>query len=764
MPATDAMDRRPAGNSTDHLAGGGAALGEARRQVADVLIPVALDRPYSYLVPAGLAVGLGDVVHVPFGRRSADGVVWALDATPPAGELKSIEAKRDRPPLRPELMQLVDWIARWTLAPRGMVLRMAMRNHDQDGLDRPRFAVRLTGPPPERMTPARARVLAAAADGLALPKPLLAELAGCSIGVIDGLVDAGSLTSLVLPTEPVAAPPNVDFATTAFEPAQRQAAADLARIASAHHYSATLLEGVTGSGKTEVYFEAIAAALRQQRQALVLMPEIALTNQFMARFAARFGTPPAEWHSTVPPGRRARIWSAVGTGGAKVVVGARSALFLPFARLGLIIVDEEHDSGYKQEDGVIYHARDMAVVRARLEQAAIVLVSATPSIETRVNAANGRYAHLRLPERFGGRRLPDVAAIDLRQSPCERGRWLSQPLCEAVHETMAAGSQALLYLNRRGYAPLTLCRRCGHRLQCPQCSAWLVEHRFRRALMCHHCGHLEPRPDRCPQCAAEGSLQACGPGVERLAEEVAACFPQARTLVLSSDFPGGMERLRREFEAIEQGLFDIIIGTQLVAKGHNFPKLALAGVIDADLGLANGDPRAAERTFQLLAQVTGRAGRGAANGRGLVQTWQPEHPVMQAIVSGDSERFYRAETQARERAGLPPFGRLAALIVSSRDRAAAEAHARALLTAASRLKPTPRWRFAAGLPAAGDTVIWGPVEAPVAVIRGRHRFRLLVKAPRQSDLQGFLRAVLDEAPRPSADTRVSVDVDPQSFL
>jgi primosomal protein N' (replication factor Y) len=739
-------------------------LGYSRLQIAEVLIPVALDRPYSYRVPDGLSLAPGDVVHVPFGRSSADGVVWSIDGPPPEGELKAIAAKRDLPPLRPEFRQLIDWIAQWTLAPRGMVLRMALRNHEAATLERPRFAVRLTGPPPERMTPARARVLAVAADGVALPKTELAERAACSPGVIDGLVDAGTLTSLVLPAEPVAAPPEADFAATVFEEAQRKAADELARIVAARRFSATLLEGVTGSGKTEAYFEAIAAALRLQRQALVLMPEIALTNQFIGRFAARFGAAPVEWHSAVSPARRARVWSAVAGGAAKVVVGARSALFLPFAALGLIIVDEEHDAGYKQEDGVIYHARDMAVVRARLEQAAIILVSATPSIETRVNAASGRYGHVELPERFGGRRLPDVAAIDLRRAPLARGAWLSQPLCEAVETAIGGGHQALLYLNRRGYAPLTLCRHCGHRFQCPQCSAWLVEHRFRRALMCHHCGHLEVRPERCPQCAAEGSLQACGPGVERLFEEVAARFPTARTLVLSSDFPGGTERLRREFEAIEEGLFDIVIGTQLVAKGHNFPKLALAGVVDADLGLANGDPRAAERTFQLLAQVTGRAGRGAASGRGLVQTWQPEHPVMQAIVSGDSARFYREETSARARAGLPPFGRLAALIVSASDRASAEAHARALVTAASLLPASARWRFAAGLPEEGDIVMWGPVEAPVAVIRGRHRFRLLVKAPRQSDLQGFLRALLAAAPRAGADTRVSVDIDPQSFL
>jgi primosomal protein N' (replication factor Y) len=430
----------------------------------------------------------------------------------------------------------------------------------------------------------------------------------------------------------------------------------------------------------------------------------------------------------------------------------------------LIVVDEEHDSAYKQEEGVTYHARDMAVVRARLEKAAIILASATPSLETRVNAVQGRYRHVRLLARHGGRDLPAVSTIDLRHEPMRRKRWISPPLAAEIGQAMERGEQTLLFLNRRGYAPLTLCRKCGHRFQCPNCSTWLIEHRFRHALMCHHCGHLEQRPEACPLCRSTDSLQACGPGIERLAEEVTGLFPRARTLVLSSDFPGGIERLKQELAAVEQGLFDIIIGTQLVAKGHHFPQLSLAAVIDADIGLASGDPRAAERTFQLLAQVTGRAGRGGRPGRGLVQSWQPDHPVIQAIVSGDSERFYREEAAARQRAGLPPFGRLAALIVSGSDRLSAETYARALVRVANELPVSPRWRLAYGLPSDSDLMLWGPAEAPLAVVRGRHRFRLLVKAPRQADLQGFLRALLAAAPPQRGGIRVAVDVDPQSFL
>ncbi|WP_439499257.1 replication restart helicase PriA, partial [Bosea sp. (in: a-proteobacteria)] len=434
---------------------------------------------------------------------------------------------------------------------------------------------------------------------------------------------------------------------------------------------------------------------------------------------------------------------------AKVVAGARSALFLPYQDLGLIIVDEEHEAAYKQEDGVSYHARDMAVVRGMIEHAPVILTSATPSLETRVNAERGRYAYLKLPERFGGRELPALDLVDLRRDKPERGRWISGALARAITVNLEAKEQSLLFLNRRGYAPLTLCRDCGHRFQCPNCSAWLVDHRFRRALVCHHCGHVERRPHECPSCHAPESLAACGPGVERLAEEVATLFPQARSIVLSSDFPGGTERLKQELMAVADGEFDIVIGTQLVAKGHNFPGMTLVGVIDADLGLTSGDPRAAERTFQVLRQVTGRAGRGERPGRALLQTHDPSHPVLKALVSGDPERFYAAETASREAAGLPPFGRLAGLIISANSQGEAESHARALARCAA---------------APDGVAVLGPAEAPLAVLRGRHRMRLIVKTTREVNLQDYLRAWLKSGPRPKGSVRVQVDVDPQSFL
>jgi primosomal protein N' (replication factor Y) len=543
--------------------------------------------------------------------------------------------------------------------------------------------------------------------------------------------------------------PDPAFAQPDFTTAQDEAAKALRKTVSDGGFSATLIDGVTGSGKTEVYYEAVAENLRKGRQTLILMPEIALTAQALDRFAARFGTPPAEWHSQLSPRKRARTWAAVAAGEVNVVIGARSALFLPYADLGLIIVDEEHDPAYKQEDGAHYHARDMAVVRANVAQIPIILASATPSVESEVNARRGRYKRLHLPERFGGQHLPHIEAIDLKREGPPRGRFIAPRLAEAVKIALERGEQALLFLNRRGYAPLTLCRACGFRLQCPNCDAWLVDHRFRRRLVCHHCGYSMPPPAECPKCHAKESFAPVGPGVERLEEEVAELFPGSRVLVLSSDLVESVERLRQELDDIAEGKFDIIIGTQLVAKGHHFPKLNLVGIVDADLGLGNGDPRAAERTFQLLHQVMGRAGREAGQGHGLIQTHQPEHPVMRALISGDREAFYSSEIEARERDGYPPFGRLASLVISGGDKHAAESYAR---------------KLAAAAPREDQVRVLGPAEAPLSVVRGRYRFRLLVKTPRAFDLSGYLRDWLAAAPKAKGNLKLEVDVDPQSFL
>ena len=748
------------------------------KRVVDVLVPVALDRAYSYRVPEALALAPGDIVSVPLGARGdATAVVWAENAKPNPrldNRLKDVDEKLDLPPLKDELRGFVDWVANYTLASRGMVLRMCLRIGEHLGAERERTGVRLAGAAPQRMTAARARVLGLLADGLLRGKSEAAREAGVSVGVVDGLIDEGTLETLVLPPEPVAEKPDPDFVTTEFTADQAAAAARLKSTVGEGKYSVTLLDGVTGSGKTEVYFEAVADVIRAGRQSLILMPEIALTAQFLDRFAARFGVRPAEWHSEVSPRKRARTWKAVADGEVSVVVGARSALFLPYADLGLIVVDEEHDQAYKQEDGVRYHARDMAVVRGHIAGIPVVLSSATPSLETEVNARRGRYRRLALPERFGGQRMPSVEAIDLRHERPPPRRFIAPTLAGAVQTAIGRGEQALLFLNRRGYAPLTLCRACGFRFSCPNCNAWLVDHRFRRELVCHHCGFAMPHPANCPHCNAANSFAAVGPGVERLEEEVRELFPGARVLVLSSDLVATVERLREELDDVAQGKFDIVIGTQLVAKGHHFPKLNLVGVIDADLGLSNGDPRAAERTFQLLHQVVGRAGRDAGIGRGYLQTHQPEHPVMRALIAQDRDAFYAAEIEMREKAHYPPFGRLASLVVSGTDKHETAGYARALARAAPQvlepevLEPdllAPKPDATAAYVASAEAVrVLGPADAPLSLVRGRHRMRLLVKAPRGFDLSAYLREWLANAPKKHGDIKLEVDVDPQSFL
>jgi len=718
-----------------------------------VLLPLALPAPYDYLLPDGMTVEPGSFVVAPLGPSDYLGAVWRHPAGAPPPEIERkklralIEVLDDVPPLPPVSLDFADWVANYTLSSPGMVLRMMMSASRAFSPPAPRYGVRLVGPPPERLTPARARVIEAAKNGLIWVKSGLAEAAGVSPGVIDGLVDAGTLMAEPLP-DWQAVPLDLSRTRAKLTPEQQDAARDL--LANTEDgFAVTLLDGVTGSGKTEVYFEAIASVLARGRQVLVLMPEIALTGQFLDRCEERFGARPAEWHSGVSAPTRGRVWRAVAENKAKLVVGARSALFLPFPDVGLIVVDEEHDQSYKQEERVAYQARDMAVVRGHLGDAPVVLSSATPSIESLVNAEQGRYRHIRLGSRYKAAGLPSIQAIDMRADSPERGSWLSPVLTEAIEETLGRGEQALLFLNRRGYAPVTLCRQCGFRFECPNCSAWLVEHRFRRRLECHHCGTFTPIPETCPKCGAEHSLVPCGPGIERIAEEVAERFPDARRVLLSSDITPNISDLRETLREIADREVDVIIGTQLVAKGHHFPGLALVGVVDGDLGLAQADPRAAERTFQLLSQVTGRAGRDTIPGRGLIQTYMPEHPVIEALVSGDRDEFYEREIAARRDAGLPPFGRLASLLVSGSAREAVETYARAIALAA---------------PAAAKIQVLGPAEAPLSVIRGRHRYRLLVKAAREADLQAYLRLWLGQVPKPKGDVRLTVDVDPYSFL
>ena len=695
-------------------------------------------------------VAPGAIVAVPLGPRTILGVAWEADAAParevPETKLRPLAVLADAPPVAAPLRRLIDWVADYYLAQPGAVLRMALPSTSALAPAADIAGYRATGIVPARLTPARAAALAAIGDGPGTVADL-ARAGGVSTAVVRGLIAAGALAPHALAPPPTFAAPDPAFAVPTLEPAQAAAAATLRDAARAGDFRPFLLDGVTGSGKTEVYFEAVAATLAAGRQALVLLPEIALTAPFLARFAARFGAAPAVWHSGLAPPLRRATWRAVASGEARVVVGARSALFLPFGTLGAIVVDEAHEQSFKQEDGVPYHGRDTAVMRARFEGCPVVLATATPALETRAQAEAGRYETLTLPSRFAGAAMPTVRAIDLKRHPPPRARWLSPPLVTALAETLGAGEQAMLFLNRRGYAPLTLCRACGERIGCPDCSAWLVEHRLLSRLLCHHCGHTVAVPPACPACGGVGMLAACGPGVERIADEAHRLFPDARIAVATSDTIGSPARAAAFVDAMEARDIDIVVGTQLVAKGHHFPELTLVGVVDADLGLAGGDLRAAERTFQQIAQAGGRAGRGAKPGRVLLQTYEPNAPVLRALVTGDAARFHAAEAQARREAGMPPYGRLAALIVSSTDSARAETTARALARAA---------------PAADGIRLLGPAQAPLSMLRGRHRWRLLAHARRSADLQGWLRALLAAVPVPG-NVRVAVDVDPYSF-
>ncbi|MBN9578936.1 MAG: primosomal protein N' [Alphaproteobacteria bacterium] len=717
---------------------------------AGVLLPLPLKGAYDYALAAPLP--RGTLVQAPLGGRESLGVVWG----PAEGALSDARLKMATPldgqPQLPEhLCDFIDWVARYTLSPPGMVLALALRSAAAFAAEIPQIAYIATTNAPPRLTPSRQRVLETCADGLARKIPAIAEEANVSPAVVRGLIACGALKQVSLPEFAPFGVPDPGFAAVPLNDEQNNAAVILRDAILAGSFRTHLLDGVTGSGKTETYFEAIAEALRQGRQSLVLLPEIALSVQFLDRFAARFGTRPAEWHSDLSQKERRRTYRAVMTGEARVVVGARSALFLPFPELGLIIADEEHEHAFKQEDGVIYHARDMAVVRARLENCPIILSSATPSIESYVNAKSGRYHWLKLPRRHGAANLPAVHAIDLRESQAEAGSWISQPLREAIAATVSAGEQAMLFLNRRGYAPLTLCSACGHKLICRDCSAWLVEHRYRKRLMCHHCGYETQTPPACPACGAEASLIACGPGVERVAEEFAAVFPDARMAIASSDTLHGPTETQAAIRAMAKGEIDVLIGTQIMAKGHHFPQLTLVGVIDADLGTADGDLRARERTFQLLQQVAGRAGRAEKPGLVLLQTRNPADNVIHAMTesgAGGRDRFYDQEITYRERAGTPPFGRLAALILSGRDSALVQNAGRTLAKAA---------------PHARDVKVWGPTPAFYHLLRGQTRERLLVQAGRNVDVQAYLRTWLSAVKLPNA-VRLTVDIDPVSFF
>ncbi|WP_374467742.1 primosomal protein N' [Phenylobacterium sp.] len=717
-------------------------------RIASVLLPMPLPEAFDYAEPEGMDLAVGDQVAAPLGPRLLRGVVVGLrEAAGGNRPLKPLAERLDEPRLPPGTIEFVEWAARYAVDFPGGPLAIALRGA-RCPKPKPVRLVEPTGAPLGKATAARTKVLEAAKAPMSPAD--LARAAGVSSGVVKALVEEGVLAVRLV--DPVARFDEPDLARAGSElsPSQRAAADALNAVLDEKGFGVALLDGVTGSGKTEVYLEAAAHALAADpdAQVLILLPEIALTQAVIGRVAARFGAQPGEWHSDVAPPARRRVWEAVAAGRCRIVVGARSALFLPFRNLKLIVVDEEHDSSFKQEEGFIYHARDLAVVRGKIEDAAVVLASATPSLESLRNAETGRYRWLRLGARHGTARLPDIELIDLRTHPPESGRWLSPPLVAAMRETLARGEQTLLFLNRRGYAPLVLCRACGERMTAPDTDSWLVEHRYSGRLVCHLTGFSMPKPERCPHCGATDSLVSIGPGVERVEEEARLLFPDARVAVFSSDTVFDAREARRLVESMAEGEIDILVATQAAAKGHNFPKLTLVGVVDADLGLRGGDLRAAERTYQLLAQATGRAGRRDRPGKALLQTYAPDHAVMQALAAQDRDAFVAAEMEEREFAKLPPFGRLAAVIASGTDPGQLDAFVRAMAEAA---------------PNAEGVEVYGPADAPLSLVRGRRRKRFLVRADRSVDLSAYM-ATWRARVKPPASVRVAIDIDPYSFL
>lgn len=708
---------------------------------ARVLVMNSALGPLDYRVPHGMTVEPGSLVVAPLGPRQLLGVVWEPERMPSDAEvgdnrLRNLIDVLPVPPLTDAMRRLIEWTADYYLASPVSVARMALPSASALEGARTVTEYRPTGHIPERLTPQRAQALERIGDRRGLVREL-ATIADVSDGVIRGLVKVGAIEAVEVDIDSPFPLPDPDHDVPVLSDEQQRAADVLTGDVTVHAFKPTLLDGVTGSGKTEVYFEAIAAAIRAGRQTLVLLPEIALTEPFLQRFTARFGCEPVARHSGLRQSQRRRARRAIATGQALVTVGARSALFLPYSNLGLIVVDEAHETSFKQEEGVHYHARDVAVMRGKFEDIPVVLATATPAIETRQQVEIGNYAEVKLPGRYGAAEMPDIEAIDLLLDPPERGRWIAPKLVKAIDEILARGEQALMFLNRRGYAPLTLCRACGHRFQCPNCTARMVEHRLVRRLSCHHCGHVMPTPRECPECKEEDLLVACGPGVERIADEVAALWPEARAAIVTSDTIWSPAKAAEFVNRMEAHEIDIVIGTQLVTKGYHFPNLTLVGVIDADLGLGGGDLRAAERTFQQIMQVAGRAGRGEKPGHVFIQTHDPKAPVMEALVSGDADAFTAAETEARREAGAPPFGRYAAIVVSSEDQSAAYDIAKLVGRTAPRVEGMD---------------VYGPAPAPLAMLRGRHRYRLLIHARRGLDVEDVIRAarrarLADQGPR-----------------
>ena len=718
----------------------------------NVLLPIPVSQYYEYL-NEDLSLRIGDLVEVPFGKRYLPAVViGSVEGQVEVSKLKRVLSKYDLPRIPEEMMNFVVWVSAYNMVSAGSVLKMVLSA--PQALLPPRrikafvnaFDMQKQG---AKLTPGRKRVLDYLADNKTRTVQEIIEFARVTPAIIRGLQRSGLIDSVAITEKNlIETHKTKKVVTPVFNLEQGKAVSKLLNSLREQTFNVSLIDGVTGAGKTEVYFEAISEVLKKEKQVLILLPEIALSQPFLTRFETRFGFRPGQWHSDLSGKIRNQTWRAVFEGELSVVVGARSALFLPFSKLGLIVVDEEHETGFKQADGVKYQCRDMAVARARAGQFSAVLVSATPSLETLINFEQGRYNRIPLKSRYGAADLPEVKAIDLGKSNLIKGQWITKRLVDEISETLERKEQTILFLNRRGYAPLNLCRACGHRLECPNCSAWLVEHKSISRLQCHHCDYAITMPSSCFKCGAIDSFHAVGPGVERLEEEVRFRFPSARISVASSDTLSGPVRLGEFIKAVQDSKIDIIIGTQVIAKGHHFPLVTCVGVIDADLGLAGGDLRAGERTYQLLHQVAGRSGRESRPGKVFLQTSQPDHPLIKALLSWDRDGFLEEEKRGRRGAGMPPFGKLAAVILSAKD---------------PRIVDDLASVIAASAPYNSGVQILGPAIAPIAILRGRHRRRFLVKCSKNINIQKILKSWLRNIKVPS-NAKVDIDIDPYNFM
>lgn len=719
-----------------------------------VLLPLPFNEPFDYQTAYDVVVG--QIVKVPFGKDVLPGCVWQTDATPQVDikKIKNVIQVTPFPPLSSQLRKFISFVADYNMAPLGMVLKMVLSVKQVFGDPKMLKLYELSGKTLSdaklKNSSSRWRVIDFLKKG-AYSRAEIALGAGVSDSVIKTLIEAQVLREVTKEAKKTFTPPVCGYQKVDLTKEQ-QAAADFLCAKTGAGFGVTLLNGVTGSGKTEVYFEAVEKAFAAGKQVLILVPEIGLTSQWLGRFEKRFGVRPCEWHSALTPKERVDNWKAVINNEVKIVIGARSALFLPFACLGLIVVDESHDASFKQEDFVNYQGRDMAVARAKFEHLHLILSTATPDLETVCNVDAKKYDEVKLSSRYAAAQLPQITIVDLKKNKPVKGdwgtSWLSPVVCDKLKSNLHKGEQSVLFLNRRGYAPLVICRDCGYKIQCPHCSAWLTEHLRANKLICHHCGYTTEIPQCCPDCHSADGLTACGPGVERIAEEVKYRLPEARVKVLSSDFVTNFKEVQSVIKEMEEGKIDILIGTQILAKGHHFPDLTFVGIVDADLGLMGSDLRAAERTFQLLSQVAGRAGRGSKKGEVYIQTLHPENAVLQALVNNNRDEFYSLEKKMREIASMPPFGRLAAIIISSSHKQDAENTAITLGKTAFN---------------GNGVMTLGPAPAPLFMLRGKYRYRLLLKTAKNIKIQDVIRRWMQRTPLNST-AHIEIDIDPYSFF